>query len=154
MSRQFDKSFSVVVGEEGYESRLRGDPGGLTIFGISGRYYPDLVRRMMAMSREDALKAAKNQYEHDYWNPAGCDELFWPMCLLVFDTAVNMGEETAKHMLAQSGGDWNSFMGIRRLRYETIAKSRPEQARFLPGWLNRLSNLEKVAREPLTQEGV
>ncbi len=149
MSAEFEKSFSVVVGEEGYESNLQGDPGGLTIFGVSGRYYPYLVKRMMTMSRGDALAAAKDLYFNNYWKLAGCDKLSWPLCLLVFDTAVNMGEGTARNMLAAAGDDWNAFIGIRKLRYETIAKNKPKEARFLSGWLNRLANLEKVAREPL-----
>ena len=150
MSMEFDKSFSVVVGEEGYESNLRGDPGGLTIFGISGEYHPELVKEMMSMSREDALAAAKTEYELDYWIPAGCDSLAWPLCLVAFDTSVNQGQGIARRFIKQSNGNWQTMIALRKARYEQTAKDRPEEAGDLPGWLNRLANIEKVAREPLT----
>jgi lysozyme family protein len=102
MSAEFDRAFAFVVGEEGYKSNLKGDPGGLTIFGISGRWYPDLVAKMMKAPRDVALGMAKAKYAEVYWAPVGCDKLPWPDCMVLFDTAVNDGAGRAKRFKADT----------------------------------------------------
>jgi lysozyme family protein len=72
------------------------DPGGETKYGISKRAYPALN------IREITQDAAEKIYESDYWLKCKCDKMPYPVALLVFDTAVNMGTCAAVKLLQQA----------------------------------------------------
>ncbi|MBF3951930.1 hypothetical protein ISG27_12870 [Burkholderia pseudomallei] len=94
----FERAFELVVGiEAGYVNDPT-DPGGETKFGISKRAYPSLD---IANITVDDAKAI---YARDYWQACACDRMPWPLCLFVFDTAVNQGQPTARVMLQRSLG--------------------------------------------------
>lgn len=94
----FERALQIVLGEEGGYSNDSRDPGGVTKYGIAQRSYPDLD--IANLTKEDAAKI----YERDYWHPVRAGELHWPLCLYVFDCAVNQGVPTAIRLLQESMG--------------------------------------------------
>lgn len=95
----FDTAFDIVVGlEGGYVV----DFGGPTRYGITEKvarangYQGD----MQALP----LTIAKAIYLNDYWGPAGCGSLSWPLAALVFDCAVNQGVGTSTILLQKALG--------------------------------------------------
>ena len=97
MDRDFERAVEFVLAHEKYRANDPHDPAGLTIWGLSSRYHPE-VRKMKNMSKEDAKEIAKEVYYREYWKRAG-EGLRWPLSLIVFDTAVNMGVKRAVKML-------------------------------------------------------
>jgi lysozyme family protein len=96
--KNFDRAFEIVLGEEGGYSNDARDPGGETKYGIAKKFYPDVD--IAALTKDDA----KIIYERDYWTPVRAGELPWPLCLYVFDCAVNQGVPTAIRLLQESMG--------------------------------------------------
>lgn len=96
----FERAIAIVLREEcGPGPDATGlvdnpkDPGGLTKYGISQRAYPGLDIR--ALSREDAVAI----YRRDYWAAVHGEDLPWPLCLFVFDHAINAGPRQAIRLL-------------------------------------------------------
>lgn len=108
----FDRAVAIVLREEcGPGPDATGlvdnpkDPGGLTKYGISQRAYPGLDIRNL--TREGAIAI----YERDYWTTVHGNDLPWPLCLFVFDHAINAGPGQALRELqqvcgAQVDGQW------------------------------------------------
>ena len=150
----FSRSVEVILKREGgylsaAEASAQGDPGGETKFGISKRAYPELD--ISSLTKEQAMEI----YHRDYWSPVSGDLLPWPLCLFVFDSAVNQGTDAAIKMLqeilgvsidgvigpvtlnlAQKSRSWHAakFMSARARRY---AQSKNFD-KFGDGWLTRL----------------
>ena len=96
----FDRAIAIVLREEcgpGPDATglvdNPGDPGGLTKYGISQRAFPKVDIRNLTRD------AAVEIYRCDYWAVAHCDEIPWPLCLFVFDHAVNAGVGGAIRLL-------------------------------------------------------
>lgn len=98
MTTDFDRAFALVIGEEGGYVNNPADPGGETKFGISKKRYPALDIKNLT------LDTARSIYLADYWMPAHCDDLPWPLDAYVFDAAVNQGEGAAIILLQKSLG--------------------------------------------------
>ena len=81
------KAFKFVLRWEGGDRYTNDpkDPGGETKYGISKRAHPTLD--IKHLTPEKALEI----YLEKYWFPSGADDLDFPMCLLVFDTAFLCG---------------------------------------------------------------
>lgn len=75
------------------------DSGGATWKGISSRQYPHLKNRILARDLTDGEVAGI--YLKDYWIPAGCDTLPWPLDCVVFDCAVNLGLDDVEVILPE-----------------------------------------------------
>lgn len=152
----FDRAIVIVLREEGGYVNDPSDPGGETIYGISRRSHPEAWS-----DGRPTVEQAKQIYLEKYWDPVHGDELPWPLCLFVFDSAVNQGVESAIRMLqraldtvqdgyigpttlrlAQASRPWHwaRFMAYRSMRYNGTRNA----ARFLEGWLIRAF---KVAME-------
>lgn len=155
MRENFSEAFALVVGlEGGYSNDLR-DPGGETKFGISKRAHPDVDVKNLT------LEHAEKIYWQHYWDPAHCDELPWPLDMLMFDTAVNQGVKPAIELLQKTvnvaaDGAWGPktkaavaaksrdlaelcalFLADRALRYTGTRNF----DHFGRGWLKRLFKL-------------
>ena len=65
------------------------DPGGLTKYGLSQKYNPDLDIATLTEAQ------AKEIYKERYWDKVNGDELPYPYDLIVADTAVNLGVHLA-----------------------------------------------------------
>lgn len=96
----FERAIAIVLREEcGPGPDATGlidnpkDPGGLTKYGISQRAYPGLDIRNL--TRDGAVAI----YRRDYWTAAHGDDLPWPLCLFVFDHAINAGPGQAIRLL-------------------------------------------------------
>jgi len=94
----FDNAFADIIGVEGNETNDPKDPGGLTKFGIAKNSNPDVDVANLT------LDDAKAIYKARYWDLVHGDDLKWPLCLFVFDCAVNQGADTAKKLLQKSAG--------------------------------------------------
>lgn len=154
MSEHFDRAITLILEREGghltaAEAEKQGDPGGETKYGISKRAYPELD--ISALTKEQAVSI----YLRDYWAPIKGDLLPWPLCLFVFDSAVNQGTHAAIRMLQKSLGTtddgvigpvtldlasrsrkWHAakFMALRARRYAASSNF----DKFGVGWLVRL----------------
>lgn len=146
----FNRSFAVVVGLEGGYSNDPDDPGGETIYGITRRDHA----AAWANGRP-TIEAAKKIYFDNYWTPCKADQMPWPLCLYVFDSAVNQGVTPAIKMLqrtlqtvqdgiigrqtvalAKKSNEWHlaRFMAFRAIRYQTTRN----YDKYGEGWLTRL----------------
>lgn len=145
----FDRSIEIVLREEGGYVNDAHDLGGETIYGVSRRSHP----AAWATGRP-TIEQAKQIYREQYWNPVRGDDLPWPLCLFVFDAAVNQGVEPASRMLqraldtvqdgiigeatlrlakASRPWHWARFMAFRSMRYGGTRNA----DKFLEGWLTR-----------------
>jgi hypothetical protein len=75
------------------------DAGGPTWRGVSAKQYPELEKRIIARDLSDAEVAMI--YLKDYWIPAGCDALPYPLDCVVFDCAVNLGLDDVQVILPE-----------------------------------------------------
>ena len=75
-----------------------------TKYGISAASYPHLD--IKNLTRADA----KDIYWRDYWLKTGADKLKWPLSMIQFDTAVNMGTGAASKLQHESNGDYILYM--------------------------------------------
>jgi hypothetical protein len=135
---KFPYSMKFVFKWEGGYVNDPDDPGGETKYGISKRAYPDIDIKNLTKAQ------AKSIYHQDYWIPAGCDKLPWPLCLVVFDTAVNMGLKRVEQFKAKSD-DWIDFVFLRLEFYADLAGRKPKHKKHIRGWLNRVTDLYRTA---------
>lgn len=156
----FDRAVEFVLGHEGEYSNDVADPGGETKFGISKRSYPSID--IKALTRKDAIGI----YRKDYWNLCKCDQIPWPIAVILFDSAVNQGPVAAIRLLQKSldveadgvigpntiaaafraslRGTVTEFTARRAFHYATI----PQVHRFGLGWFRRLAECQQIAMEP------
>ena len=67
--------------------------------GVSACAYPHLDIRGLTQEQADEI------HFRDRWVASGADQQPWPMCLLVYNAAVNFHPVTARKWLAESGGN-------------------------------------------------
>ncbi len=132
----FRKTLQFTLKYEGGYVNDPSDPGGETKWGISKRAYPSLD--IANLTPEQAAQI----YANDYWDKVGGDQIPFPMCTAVFDSAVQHGVSRALNWMKQAK-DAKAFLDLRRAFYYQIVKNNPSQSRFLKGWLNRLNDLGK-----------
>lgn len=145
----FELAVELTLQKEGLLSDHKDDAGGLTKYGISKAAYPTLD--IANLTKEQAIAL----YKRDYWEKAQCDEIPYPLDVMLFDTAVNHGVTKAVKILQESlGVAADGVMGqktraaartaknsiytvfmINRLYAYTAAKS---WTTFKEGWKNRL----------------
>lgn len=101
----FDCAFAEVIGVEGVYSCDPHDRGNWTggaegvgelkgtKYGVSAHQYPHLDIKNLT------LEDAKAIYLRDFWTPIKGDQLPLTLAILVFDSAVNQGAETAARLL-------------------------------------------------------
>ena len=143
----FDLAIERVLGHEGGYVNDPDDPGGETKYGISKRAYPNENISALTLDR------AKELYRRDYWQPLRCEEMPWPLSMLVFDCGVNQGNQVAAKTLqkalgvAQDGSLGNVTMSkARKAGMETCALFLSDRAlrytgtrnfdKYGRGWLN------------------
>lgn len=85
MSEKFDRVIAFILREEGGFVDDPRDPGGATKYGIAQRYHRDLDIRTLTEA------AARDIYLREYWTPAHCEDLPYPLALLMMNATVNPG---------------------------------------------------------------
>jgi hypothetical protein len=133
----FKRALEFTLKWEGGYVNDSNDPGGETKWGISKRAYPDLDIKTLTPER------AAEIYANDYWDKAGCNNLSYPLCACVFDTAVNLGVTRAVGFLNDTS-DPIVYCGRRVEYYLGLVKKNPRMQRYLRGWLNRVNDLKKL----------
>lgn len=143
----FPKAFSIVVGLEGGFSTDRQDPGNWTSghigqgefkgtkYGVSAAAYPLLDIANLSLVDAQAI------YVRDYWEFSGCQNLPWSKALMVFDAAVNQGQNWARGLT----GDVVEMFAARAVRY----MHEPGFVRDGHGWMRRLANILIQGQKPL-----
>ena len=150
----FDNAIEkTLVNEGGYINDPQ-DRGGETNFGISKRSYPKVDIKHLTVA------GAKEIYKHYYWDKLRADELVSQIVASeLFDTSVNMGVRTASKLIQgcasthpdgiignvtlQQINDTDEELLLLRFklakvaRYTYLARKRPENRKFLLGWINR-----------------
>ena len=138
---RFERSIDFVFKWEGELSMVANDPGNWTggrvgvgqlkgtKYGISAASYPTLD--IKNLTREQAKKI----YFENYWPIA--EPYAWPMCLAVFDLAVNGGKGRAQEALNVAGTNFIAYMGWRINWYTTLTSWNS----FGRGWVRRCAAL-------------
>lgn len=131
------------------------DRGGETKFGVSKNANPDI--NITTLNWADAKKI----YFNRYWLPSHCHELTSKLSILHFDSAVNHGVVRANRFLQEASNvKSDGIIGnitldaIRKLNevdlcdkicslreefYKEITERKPDQKKFLKGWLTRIT---------------
>lgn len=154
----FDACIDYVLGHEGGYVNHPDDPGGETQWGISKRAFPHL--EISALTRDQAITI----YRCDYWLTVRADLFPAGLALLLFDSAVNNGTQTAVKLLQRAlrvtedgiPGPNTQTAAILRMP-DALTDFAAERARYyalLPtvrafgrGWYRRLFDLYGVAGE-------
>ena len=138
MKTAFDKAFDFVLTYEGGYSNDPDDPGGVTKYGISKRYHPNVDVENLTIDE------AKDIYRREYWTLSGCEQLTPQVAVVVFDTAVNCGVSRATHWFTEDP-TIDGILMRRVQHYLDRCTSNPSQRKFLRGWLRRVTGLWNVA---------
>lgn len=132
---RFEEAIKIILKHEGGYVNHPKDPGGETNFGITKRFYPDLV--ISKLTKEEATRI----YKRDYWERMKIDELYPEKAkLLVFDCAVNQGPKRAKDLWALADKEQlvqdkiKKFANLRLLYYTKLKNWET----FGAGWAKRL----------------
>lgn len=143
------------------------DHGGATNRGITQRVY-DAWRDSKSLPRQSVEFATTAEtdtiYDEEYWQPGKCDHLPLAVAVTHFDWCVNHGvagaNKTLQHALAMPVVDGiigpatlaavadadvmalvHAYQALRIGFYHADVVADPGQARFLAGWLNRVTAL-------------
>lgn len=147
------------IRKTGY-SKTQGDSGGTTKFGIAQNSHPNVNVTNLNLGQ------AKGIYFNEYFIAGKCDSMPENLALVHFDACVNNGVGQAAKFLQKALGitvdgkignqtleaiakaDQNElikkYISVRRDFFSAIVKRKPDQNKFLNGWLNRCDQIEKV----------
>lgn len=126
------------------------DPGGATNKGVTFGTYTRWreAHGQPAPTKNDLRNLTDAEAErifHDwYYVASGSDKLPWPLSLANTDTAVNAGVGQAQKILAESGGNFLSYVGHLIQWYSSI----PNFETFGRAWMNRRGDLLVEASKP------
>jgi lysozyme family protein len=132
------------------------DPGGMTIHGVARNFWPALW-----IHGPPRVEAAAELFRERFWKPCHCDELPWPLNLVVADWAYLSGEDNPALALQRLAGmpprardgdigpatvaavrEWIARSAaealLARRRREFVANPRAEAN---PGWFRRIERL-------------
>lgn len=107
----FEKAIKIVLGFEGGFSDHPLDTGGKTKYGITEGTLKSAQKEGIVSNSTTiyslTVEEAKKIYKKKYWDKVKGDSLPWPLCLILFDCAVNHGPGRAVKLLQKS---MNSFL--------------------------------------------
>lgn len=163
MKESFQRAWDFTMRWEGGGKlhTVPGDPGGTTKWGIAQRFHPDVD--IANLTEAQGQEIAKREY----WDKCRCDDLPFPLDILVWDAAFNMGTERAGKFLQYSLNWFGAMLKVdgvigpktigaikyeyqeglteiprlfmlHRLRfYNRRISESPSQTKFIAGWMNR-----------------
>ena len=151
--KDFKQALQFVLKWEGFISNDPKDPGGLTIWGISYRSYPDIIIEMEELineqKKDEAFKIAEKIYYENYWLKGGCQHMEFPLNIINFDTAVNMGRSKAEELWKESYGNWHDYLLLRLYTYSKFKQAKL----YFRGWANRTLDLYNYVKEKSNEDG-
>lgn len=162
----FEDALPIILKYEGGKADVKGDRGGRTNKGITQATY-DSARKRWGQPAADVWEIADHEvariYRESFWDLAGCPMLPWPLSLCQFDAAVQHGVRNAITLLQRAAGAPEDgklgpttlgaaksqpagkmtrvLLRQRRGYYLRIVQARPDQLKFLLGWLLRVERL-------------
>lgn len=168
---RFNECLRRVLKHEGGYVNDPLDSGGRTNLGVTQRVWEEFVGHPVSEADMRALTPEKvgKLYKQRYWDRVQADKLPKGVDYVVFDFAVNAGVGRAVKMLQSAvGSNPDGVIGPRTLAsvnamgakelvnkysderidfYNGIVARRPDQARFIRGWLNRTEDARKLGIE-------
>ena len=172
MKSTYTKALSFVLESEGGFSDDPGDSGGPTMKGITWSDIAAYRKKPVSAfsSHASQVRLAKSLtdeelgtiYSQKYWAENLCDDLPFPLDMIVFDTAVNCGYQGARLLWRATGQQplrvvtaallaiirnegahlptvVENYLDLRIAYYHAIAHG--HNAKFLKGWLARVDHL-------------
>jgi lysozyme family protein len=173
---RFEECLARVLKHEGGFVNDPVDKGGMTNLGVTKRVWEEFVGHPVSEADMRALTPEKvgKLYRQKYWNAAYCEVLPKGLDYVVFDFAVNAGTGRAVKTLQQTIGVVadgiigprtraainganhkkliNDYSDERIDFYQGIVARRPEQERFIRGWLRRVEEARKLALDDNDQQ--
>lgn len=116
-------------------TRLEGDRGGRTIHGIAEAFHPEAYVGGKIPSIEEAMEIL----HASYWMPAQCNSFSWPLNAVVFDFAMNHGEDDPAYTLQVLTGH----------AAEADGDIGPITARWVTEWIFRGASLELIKQREM-----
>ena len=174
---RFEECLARVLKHEGGYVNDPLDSGGRTNLGVTQRVWEEFVGHPVTEADMRALTPEKvgKLYKQKYWNAAYCEVLPKGLDYVVFDFAVNAGTGRAVKTLQSTIGiladgvigprtmaainDANTkdliakFSDARTDFYQGIVARKPDQARFINGWLRRVEEARQLAFNDNDQNG-
>ena len=171
MTGEFEKALKRILKHEGGYVNDPLDSGGMTNLGVTKRVWEEFVGHPVSEADMRALtpEIIAPMYKMKYWNSSYCEVLPKGLDYVVFDFAVNAGTGRSvktlqqaigcvadgvigpKTMAAINGANPKDliakFSDARADFYQGIVARKPDQARFIKGWLNRVEDARKLALE-------
>jgi len=168
---RFEDCLARILKHEGGYVNDPLDSGGRTNLGVTQRVWEEFVGHPVTEADMKALTPEKiaPMYKLKYWNPSYCEVLPKGLDYVVFDFAVNAGTGRSVKTLQQAIGCVADgvigpktmaaindaepkdliakFSDARADFYQGIVARKPDQARFIKGWLNRVEESRKLALE-------
>ena len=111
MQDNFEKALEFTLPHEGVHSYDQ--QGGDTRYGLARNFHEDIPQ---AEWDNLTLDQAKAIYRSQYWNELHCDDLPFPLDVIVFDSAVNPGTGAAARFLAVTA-DHETYIYLRIQHY-------------------------------------
>lgn len=160
----FDVAFEWLMDSEDpyrlFEISPDAPPGSYVIAGINSHSFPTAFERISALPQAARKVGVYNFYLNYFWNSGQFNKLISDeVAKRVFDAAVNMGSHVAVKILQRSlqlepDGIWGpdtiewanktapallnlAFRANRDAEYDAIVKARPQDKKYLKGWLAR-----------------
>ena len=140
MRESFPAGFKLTIGLEGKPSNDPRDPGGFTIWGLAKKYHPEI-------DANTTLDYAQKVYLEQYWIPAGCDDVPYPMDICLFDSQVNPQNDPKwpgggnQEIMNMKPENWQEYLLLRMVRYMKNSK-----AVYVLGHLFRVLKLYAVIK--------
>lgn len=173
----FQRALVVTLKYEGGFANDPDDPGGATMKGVTAAVYSSwrmrrgLPQRSVRLIEQAELEAI---YRQEYWGPAGCNDMAWPLSLVVFDFAVNSGVGQAVRVVQRMVGAYDDgnygpkthalllersavwgweesalkVCTARRVFIARIISQNPKLEKFRAGWQKRIEQLEALVPLP------
>lgn len=170
MKENWDLAYTKVIESEGGYKLIdiKGDLGGQTYAGIARNPNPNWEGwAVIDQGQMPPNSMVQDFYKKNFWDRVKGDDLPTGLDYLVYDFAVNAGTGTSAKLLQRAVGVVDDgaigngtlaavkahnpedlieeFSKQKEAFYQKIVEKRPEQSKFIKGWLNRVAHVKEVA---------
>jgi len=173
MQNNFETSFSMLIKSEGGYVNDPSDSGGETNLGVTKAAWSAYLCRAIDVGEMKALTedVVKPFYKKMYWDKVHGDELPSGLDYAAFDFAVNAGTGQSAKFIQRAVGAvddgsigpatislvlkanpsdlLNKFTKQKEDFYNGIVERKPDQAKFLAGWMIRVAKVQSVSSSML-----